>query len=64
MNKNDQWNYLSDFLSSMIIKYADVLDVDSLSIPSDDIEDAVILGESEKSKQNNIRKDIEINNTK
>lgn len=61
MNKTDQWNSLSDFLSNMIIKYADVLDIESLSTPATDTEDGTILDNPKKSKENNTCKDIEIN---
>ncbi len=60
LNKIDQWNSLSDFLSNMIIKYADVLDIESLSAPATDTEDTNIIDNPKKSKENNIRKDIEI----
>ncbi len=60
LNKIDQWNSLSDFLSNMIIKYADVLDIESLSAPVTDTEGINIIDNAKKSKENNIRKDIEI----
>ncbi|MFI3213808.1 MAG: hypothetical protein R3Y24_10735 [Eubacteriales bacterium] len=60
MNKIDQWNSLSDFLSNMIIKYADVLDIESLSAPATDTEGTNIIDNPKKSKENNIREDIEI----
>lgn len=48
LNKIDQWSCLSDFLSNMIIKYADVLDIEALSTPTTDTEDTVLLDESKK----------------
>ena len=56
MHERDQWNSLSDFLSNMIIKYADVIDIDPLSTSDSDISS----DKPKNSKVYNIQEDVAI----
>lgn len=54
MRNVDQWNAIAEMLGNLIAKYADVLDIDSISDTNNNSN--IIIDESEKIINNNIDK--------
>lgn len=58
MRNVDQWNAIAEMLGNLIAKYADVLDIDSISDTNNNSN--IIIDESEKIINNNIEKNENI----
>lgn len=58
MRNVDQWNAIAEMLGNLIAKYADVLDIDSISDTNNNSN--IIICEDEKIINNNIEKNENI----